>query len=136
MKQKLEPIRYLWQDRRRRCGLPLSFTRYRLSQDRLFVERGLLNLREEEVLLYRVRDLELRRSLWQRMFGMGTICVHSSDKTTPHLDLLNVAQPRAVKELIHRQVEQARQSQNMRPMEMLDPDGLEGEDPHEMGHNT
>ena len=93
----MEPITYLWKDRKRILGLPITFTRYRLSEDRIFRETGLLNLKEEEVLLYRVRDLELKRSLFQRIFGVGTVCVHSSDKTTPHLDLLNIKNPREVK---------------------------------------
>ena len=83
----------------------------------------------EEVVLYRVRDLELRMSLWQRIFGVGTVCVHSSDKTEPHLELLSVKQPREVKELIFRQVEQAKEKRRMRTMEMVgaQDDGAEQE---------
>lgn len=29
-------ITYLWKDRKRVLGMPLSFTRYRLSEDRIF----------------------------------------------------------------------------------------------------
>ena len=106
-------IEYLWKDRKRYFGLPISFTRYRLSEDRIFREKGLLNLREEEVLLYRVRDLEVTRSLWQRIFRVGTVCVHSSDKTSPHLDLENVRDPKQVKELIFEKVEQAAIAQGL-----------------------
>lgn len=113
-------IEYLWKDRKRHLGLPLSFTKYRLSEDRIFRETGILNLKEEELLLYRVRDLELKRSLFQRIFGVGTVCIHSSDKTTPHLDLLNVKQPREVKELIYRTVEAAKDARRMRAMEVVD----------------
>ena len=110
-------------------GLPITFTRYRLSEDRIFRETGLLNLKEEEVLLYRVRDLELKRSLFQRIFGVGTVCVHSSDKTTPHLDLLNIKHPREVKELLHRQVEEMKLSRRMRTTELLgSQEGQEGAD--------
>lgn len=82
----MEPIQYLWKDRKRHLGLPLSFTRYSLSEDRLFCEKGFLNLKCDEVLLYRVRDLQLNMSLGQRILGVGTICVISSDKSVPHLD--------------------------------------------------
>ena len=125
----LEAITYLWKDRKRILGLPITFTRYRLSEDRIFRETGLLNLKEEEVLLYRVRDLELKRSLFQRIFGVGTVCVHSSDKTTPHLDLLNIKNPREVKELLHRQVEEMKLSRRMRTTELLGSEGQEGADP-------
>ena len=112
-------IEYLWKDRRRYFGLPLSFTRYRLSEDRIFVEKGFLSIHVEEVLLYRVRDLELRLPLTQRIFGVGTICVHSSDKTAPDLLIRCVKQPREVKELIFRQVEEQKEHRRMRTMEMV-----------------
>ena len=118
----MEPMEYLWKDRKRYLGLPISFTRYRLSEDRVFREKGFLNLKEEEVLLYRVRDLEVTRSLWQRIFRVGTICVYSSDKTTPHLDLENVRDPKEVKELIYRRVEQIKEERRMKVTELLDLD--------------
>lgn len=115
----MEPITYLWKDRKRYLGLPLSFTRYRLSEDRVFCEKGFLNIHEEEVLLYRVRDLELRMSLGQRIFGVGTVCVHSSDKTNPHLELQNVKHPREVKELLYQTVEAAKDRRGIRPTELM-----------------
>lgn len=115
----MESIAYLWKDRKRYFGLPLSFTRYRLSEDRLFCEKGFFNIKADEVLLYRVRDLELNMKLTQRIFGVGTVCVHSSDQSIPHLDLKNVKDPRQVKELIHRSVEQAKDKRRMRTMEVM-----------------
>ena len=63
-------IEYLWKDRKRYFGLPLSFTRYSLSEDRLFISVGFLNIKDDEILLYRVRDIDTCRSLWQsNIFG-------------------------------------------------------------------
>ena len=115
----MESIQYLWKDRKRFLGMPITFTKYSVSENRIFREKGLLNLKEEEVLLYRVRDLDLRRSLGQRIFGVGTVCIHSSDKTTPILQLENVKDPKAVKELIYRQVEAAKEKSRMRATELL-----------------
>lgn len=120
----MEPMEYLWKDRKRHLGLPLSFTRYRLSEDRLFFETGFFNLKSEEVLLYRVRDLSLSMSLGQRIFGVGTVCVQSSDKSMPTMDLKNVKNPREVKELIHKSVEEAKDKRRMRTTEVMGgPDG-------------
>lgn len=119
----------LWKDRKRHLGLPLSFTKYSLSggeAPRIFRETGLFNLKEEEVLLYRVRDITLARSFIQRIFGVGTISLHSSDKTTPTLDLVNIARPKDVKELFFSKVEQAKNSRRMRTTELLD-------DPEDLG---
>ena len=117
----------IWTDRKRYFGLPISFTKYSLSEDRLFRETGLLNLNEEEVLLYRVRDVSLSRSLWQRIFGVGTITVHSSDKTSPTLEVINVKDSKSVKELIFTNVEKAKEERRMRATELLD-DGAEDSD--------
>ena len=121
----MEPIKYIWKDRKRILGMPLTFTRYRLGEDRLFCEKGFLNIKQDEVLLYRVRDLQLTLQLTQRIFGVGTICVVSSDKSVPHLDLVNVKNPREVKEMIHRSVEEAKDKRRMRTMEIMG--GEEGE---------
>lgn len=115
----MESIEYLWKDRKRHLGLPLSFTKYSLSEDRLFCETGFLNLKSDEVLLYRVRDLQLTMTLGQRVFGVGTVCVVSSDKSIPHLNLKNVKNPRQVKELIHQNVEAAKDRRRMRATELV-----------------
>ena len=46
----------LWKDRKRICGLPITFTKYRLEGERLYVTKGLLRTVEDETLLYRVTD--------------------------------------------------------------------------------
>ena len=112
-------ITTLWKDRKRYFGLPLSFTRYSLSDDRLFISEGFLTLRDDEVLLYRVRDIDTRRSLGQRLFGVGTVTVISSDKTMPNLVLKNVKDPVMVKELIHKQVEEAKIKRRVRFGEIM-----------------
>ncbi len=123
---------YLWSDRKRFMGMPLSFTRYALSEDRLFMSQGFLNLKDEEVLLYRVRDVTTSRSLWQRMFGVGTVTVMSSDKTQPTLVLKNVKDPIAFKELLHKQVEIMKDKRRARLAGMITPvDALESMDDRE-----
>ena len=104
----------LWLDRKRHLGMPISFTIYSLSEDRLFRETGLLSRTYEEVLLYRIRDISLKRSLWQMIFGVGTIIVHSSDKSSGSLEIENVKSPKQVKELIHQLVEESKTRRRFR----------------------
>ena len=115
-------IQYLWKDRKRYFGLPLSFTRYSMSEDRLFTSVGFLNIKDDEVLLYRVRDIDTERTLWQRLFGVGTVTVMSSDKTMPNLVLKNVKDPVFVKELIHKQVEEMKIQRRVRVGEIMTTD--------------
>ena len=125
-------IECLWKDRKRHLGLPLSFTRYQLSEDRLFISEGFLNIKDDEVLLYRVRDIDTRRSLWQRLFGVGTVTVLSSDKTMPTLVLQNIKDPLMVKELIHNQVEEMKIQRRVRFGEIMTTDADDDSDLDDM----
>ncbi len=109
----------IWKDRKRYFGLPLSFTRYSLSEDRLFLSVGFLNIRDEEVLLYRIRDINTSRSLWQRLFGVGTVTVVSSDKSLPTMVLQNIKDPLVFKELLHEQVEAMKIRRRVRVGEIM-----------------
>lgn len=124
-------MEYIWKDRKRYLGMPLSFTRYAISEDRLFLSVGFLNIKDEETLLYRVRDIAVSRSLWQRMFGVGTLTITSSDKTTPTLLLKNIKNPLDVKELLHNQVEEVKMRRRVRVGEIMgnmdDGDNLDDE---------
>ena len=108
----------LWYDKKRYMGMPISFTRYSLSSDRLFLSTGFLTIRDEEILLYRIKDLNTKRTLWQRLFGVGTITVSSSDKSMPLLEITNVKDPMYVKELIHENVEEAKRKHRVRYSEI------------------
>lgn len=121
-------IEYLWKDRKRYLGMPLSFTRYAMSEDRLFISVGFLNIKDDEILLYRVRDIDTKRGLLQRLFGVGTVTVLSSDQTMPSLVLKNIKDPVAVKELIHRQVEEMKIQRRVRFGEIMHVDADGGDD--------
>ena len=115
-------IKLLWKDKKRYMGMPISFTKYSLGEDRLFCETGFLNSQFEEVLLYRVRDISLRRNLWQKIFGMGSVHIVSTDVTLPELVLKNIKNSFEVKELIHAQVEKVKIERRVRITEVNDVD--------------
>ena len=121
-------IEYTWKDRKRILGMPLTFTRYRMSDDRLFLSTGFFTTKDDEVLLYRVRDISLTITLWQRIFGVGTVTIISSDKTLPTLVLKNIKQPRIIKEKIHQQVEEMKMRRRMRIGEIMTDQNLNDDD--------
>ena len=110
---------YFWKDRKRYLGLPLSFTRYALSHDRLFLSVGFFSVKDDDILLYRIRDISVKRTLWQRLFGVGTVTVQSSDNTHPTLELKSVKNPMQVKETLHDLVEDMKQKRRMRFGEIM-----------------
>lgn len=133
MAKLVSKILEIWHDRKRILGMPITFTRYALSEDRLFLKRGFINVRHDEILLYRIRDLRVTINLWQRFFGVGTVAVISTDKSIPEVELKNIKQPNEVKELIHEYVEKMKIERRMRIGEMSmdfdgDPDSLDLED--------
>ena len=120
----------LWHDRKRHLGLPISFTKYSMSEDRLFVETGFFNLTQNEVRLYRILDLQLRRSLGQRLFGVGSIIVSSSDKSLGTFEIRNVKHSANVKEMLSVQVEQQREAKRVYTRENM-VDDVDDDDIHE-----
>ena len=116
----MKKINYIWQDRKRTfLGLPLSFTKYMMTEDRLFVEKGFFNSVLDEENLYRVRDVRVTRSLGQKLFGLGTVTVYSTDASNGETVLQSLKHPIEVKEEIVRLVEAARKRHNIRASEML-----------------
>jgi uncharacterized membrane protein YdbT with pleckstrin-like domain len=111
-------LQLIWKDKKRYLGLPVSFTRYGLSEDRLFLSTGFLTLKDEELLLYRIRDITVQRTLTQRLFGVGTVIITSSDKSNPILELKNIRSPLQVKELLHAQVEEMKDRRRVRYSEI------------------
>jgi uncharacterized membrane protein YdbT with pleckstrin-like domain len=87
----------------RTMGRRLSL-RYRLTNDRLFTERGILSRQHDEIELIRVDDISMRQNLLQRLFGVGTVIVLSTDTSSPELTMEGIAHPIELKELLRSQV--------------------------------
>ncbi len=111
----------LWKDRKRTFfGLPWSFTKYSLTEERLFVETGFFNTTENEVRLYRIMDVQLTRSLGQKIVGVGTIHVKSADKTLKDFEIKSVKDSRNVKEMLSELVEKNRTEKRVMNREVMD----------------
>ncbi len=110
----------VWKDRKRIwCGLPWTFTKYELSSDRLVIKTGFFNQNDDEVRLYRILDISLRRSLFQRIFGLGTIRCNSVDKTMKNFDITNIKNSERVKDQLSDLVEESRRSNRVSSREFM-----------------
>ena len=98
----------LWTGKKCVMGLPISFTRYILTDTKLITRTGFLSLREDEIELYRVFDKSLSLSLGERMVGCGTIKLMAKDVDTPVKELKHVKTPREVKRVLDAAVQQQR----------------------------
>ena len=117
----MDNTEYLWRDRKRTLfGLPLSFTVYKLTGEKLLIETGFLSKKEEEVRLYRIMDLTLNRPFGQRIWGLGTIHCCTADKSTPEFDILKIKDSSRVKNLLSDLVEQQREEKRITAREFMD----------------
>ena len=117
----IEEEEAVWGDRKRWVffGLPLTFTKYRLTPSKLLMETGFLNKTEEEIRLYRITDVTLTRSFFERIFKLGSIELLSSDTSTPSLTLKHIRKPRVVKEVVSQSIECSRRENGVRTSEMV-----------------
>ena len=119
MSANTEP-NYIWKDRKRNAfGLPWTFTKYALTEERLFIEQGFFSKKEDEVRLYRIMDVSLSRSFGQRIFGVGTIHCCSADKSLGDFDILSVKNPREVKEQLSELIEKQRDAKRVTNREFM-----------------
>lgn len=123
-----EPI--LWADRKRYLGLPISFTRYSFDQNKFYIKTGFLNNVNNELLFYRVLDIQHKRSLFQKIFGVGTIVLVTADKTTPQLEIKNVKDSERVAKALSNIVEKERDEKRVLGKEMFG--AASGFDGHEV----
>lgn len=109
----------LWAGKKCILGMPISFTRYILTDTTLYTKIGLLNIKEDEVELYRVYDKNLSFTLGQRIFRVGTITLISKDIDSPEKKLISIKKPREVKKFIDDAVKEQRDKYMVRGRDMI-----------------
>ncbi|MEM7622018.1 MAG: PH domain-containing protein [Planctomycetota bacterium] len=99
-------------------AIKTASTDYVLTTQRLRMKDGILNRRTEEIELYRVRDTALHQSLFERIFGLGTIDLTSSDPRTPEVNLRGIKGADGVREHFRIHTEKMRRSRGVRDIDM------------------
>ena len=89
-------------------GLPFTFTIYTVKEEVITVDTGFLNKEENDCYMYKVQDVTLKTSLWERIFGLGTIICYTGDTTSSQLIMVHIKNARAIKDFILEQSEVAR----------------------------
>jgi len=105
-------------------ALRYRMTWYELSGERLFIRKGVLARTEEEIELYRIKDVRADFSIIQQMFDVGNIQIISSDPTGEAVDrrtvlrISNIENARHIRTELRNRVERARRIKGVREFDM------------------
>lgn len=122
---------YIWTDKKRTIfGLPISFTRYFLTEKKFITRKGFFTIEEDEFDLYRVIDKKLVLPFGERLFGCGTVVINVKDADTPVKEVKSIKAPRKLMQLLDEQVEKMRDDYSIRGKDMI-----QGEPPHGCEHH-
>lgn len=64
--------------------------KYILSKEVLTLQTGILNIRVDNLELYRVKDISIHKSLIYRFFGLADIVLYTADVSNPTIKLLAI----------------------------------------------
>ena len=103
--------------------------KYRLTNTRIDTEEGILNIKNGTIWLWKVDDIQLNRTIIDRVLGVGTITIISNDQTSPDLKLRSLPHPQDLFNELKRRVDVAKRQRGVVRM-----DGSINPDLH-MGHN-
>lgn len=99
-------------------GLPFTFTKYFVREDMITIRSGFLTTTEDDCYMYKVQDVRLTNTIWEKMFRLGTVTCFTGDTTDSLLVIRHIKNARAVKDFILEESEKARIKR--RTVNMLD----------------
>lgn len=88
----------IWNDRKRIYGLPISFTKYYLTETRLLMENGLLLKTKKEIKLYEIKNIHMKQTILQRIINIGSIYIE--DIKEKQIILENIKYPEELMDII------------------------------------
>ena len=125
-------IRYKETQRLLFFGLPWTFTKYELRDNDLTIIKGFLTVRENDCYMYKVSDVEITRTLMQRIFGLSTITCFTSDVTDKTIVMKNIKHGREIKDFLLHASEAARLRRKTVSMQNIGFDSDDVDEMHDM----
>ena len=122
-------VRYKETQRLLFFGLPWTFTKYELRDNDLTIIKGFFTVRENDCYMYKVSDVEITRTLMQRIFRLSTITCFTSDVTDKTIVMKNIKHGREIKDFLLHASEAARLRRKTVSMQNI---GFDADDAHDM----
>lgn len=89
-------------------ALPFTFTKYTVKEEVITIDSGFFNKEENDCYMYKIQDVTLTSSFFERMFGLGSVMCFTGDVTHKNLELIHIKNAKAVKDFILEASETAR----------------------------
>ena len=99
-------------------GLPFTFTKYTITEEQITIDSGFLTRVENDCYMYKIQDVTLQQSLFERIVKLGTVVCYTGDTPHSELRLVHIRNPRTIKDFILKESEEARLKR--RTVNMLD----------------
>ncbi|MBR4207901.1 MAG: PH domain-containing protein [Lachnospiraceae bacterium] len=115
---EMEDVKFRERKRWLFFGLPWTFTVYSINDELVRIDRGFFNKQQDDCYLYKIQDVRLNRSLFERIVGIGTIECLTGDNTDKNLVLIHVKHAQEIKDYLVKESENARLKR--RTVNMLD----------------
>lgn len=99
---------YVEKKRTKFLALPICFTTYTITDEKLTITSGFLDITVDDAFMYKVQDVKLTKSLMERIFKLGTVTCYTGDTTHPELKLLHIRNASEIKDFLMNASEEAR----------------------------
>ena len=101
-------LRYSERSRWLLFGLPWTFTKYEIRDNDFTIIKGFFTVRENDCYMYKISDVEITSTLLQRMAGLSTITLFTSDVTDRTIVMKNIKHGKEIKDFLLQASEEAR----------------------------
>lgn len=119
-KKKFEEQKVVWQCRsRNKFGLPFTLTKYILYENKLVIRHGIINVVEDEVELYKIKDKQVHINLLGRIFNYGTIYISASAVYNQENCIKNIKSVRKVMQILEHYINEERDKYHVRGRDMI-----------------
>lgn len=115
-------MEYVEKKRRLFLGLPLTFTKYTITEDMITIKKGFISITEDDAYMYKVQDVRLTKSFLERLCNVSTVTCYTGDITHETLQLTHIKHGSEIKNFILEASEEARRKRRTLHSMDIDPD--------------